>query len=95
MEKKTLIIYPGKEIYRDSIFSLVDPETGEGLASHLCSGSYFAKGDLHDNRPERLKEWREKYGVETEAKFIDETDYDMDEIFEKNKAYSPKEEALD
>lgn len=81
--KKTLVIYPNSTT-GESGFYLFDPETGEALASHLCSHAGFAPGDLHDHRQERLDEWKEKYGMETECKFIDETDYDWDEIYKKN-----------
>lgn len=87
--KKTLVIYPGSDVEEDSPFYILDPETGEGLASHYCSGSFFAKGDLHDDRPERLEEWKNKFGVETEAKFIDETNYKWEEILKKNQTFKP------
>lgn len=88
---KTLIIYPESITYRDSPFYILDPDTGECLASHFCSHSGFAKGDLHDTREERLKEWKEKYNDDTEAKFIDETDYNWNEIYEKNQKLKEKE----
>ena len=81
---KTLVIYPGSTVNHDSVFYILDPETGECLASHLCSHSGFAKSDLHNGRPERLQKWELKYGQKTEAKFIDETDYDFDKIYELN-----------
>lgn len=88
---KTLVIYPGSDIHKDSPFYILDPDTGECLASHFCSGSSWAKGDLHDRRPERLKEWKDKYGQETEAKFIDKTKYNWDEIYKKNQELAKKE----
>ena len=91
MSKKTLIIYPKSTVYKDSSFYLLDPDTGEVLATHLCSGAEWAKNDLHDGRPQRLEEWRNKFGKETEAKFIDETDYNWDEIYDKNQASRDKE----
>jgi hypothetical protein len=84
---KTLVIFPKSDVHSDSPFYLIDPETGEGLASHFCSGAWFAKGDLHDTRKDRLEKWKEKYGEKTEAKFIDETDYNWEEILEKNKNF--------
>lgn len=89
---KTLVIIPGSNVDRDCVFAIADPETGEGLASHFCSSAYFAKSDLHDGRPERLKEWEKKFGEKTEAKFIDETDYNIDEVIEKNKNFKNEEE---
>lgn len=61
MNEKILVIYPSSKTMHDSIFYLFDPETGECLASHFCSHALYAPGDLHDNRPERLIEWEEKY----------------------------------
>lgn len=81
---KTLIIFPNSKTYDDSIFYIFDPETGECLASHYCSGSWYAKSDLHDGRPERLVEWEQKYHMKTEAKFIDETEFIWEEIYKKN-----------
>ena len=81
---KTLVIYPGTDCQQDAGFYIFDPETGECLASHFCSGCWFAKGDLHDNRLERLKEWEAKYGMKTEAKFVEETEYTWTEIYKKN-----------
>ena len=91
MSKKTLIIYPKSTVYKDSSFYLLDPDTGEVLATHFCSGAEWAKYDLHDARPQRLEEWRNKFGKETEAKFIDETDYNWEEIYAKNQASKDKE----
>lgn len=81
---KTLIIYPDSETHYDAVFHLLDPDTGEHLASHFCSGAGFARSDLHNGRPERLKAWEEKFGDKTEAKFIDETSLSWDEIYSKN-----------
>lgn len=87
---KTLVIYPDSNTHRDSTFHLFDPETGDCLASHLCSGSWWAQSDLHDRREDRLKEWKERFGEETQAKFIDQTDYDWDEIYKKNQELAKK-----
>ena len=57
MEKKILVIYPQSTVHRDTCFYILDPDTGEVLASHLCSGAEWAKSDLHDNRPQRLEKW--------------------------------------
>lgn len=37
-------------------------EEGEALASHWCSNIGFAWGDLYYNRPERIKEFTERFG---------------------------------
>lgn len=83
---KTLVIYPGSNTHQDSSFYILDPDTGECLASHICSHSGWAKSDLHDRREDRLSKWKEKFGEKTEAKFIDETEYSWDEIYKKNQA---------
>lgn len=90
MEKKTLIIYPPSTSNIDGAYYILDPETGEVLASHWCSHPGFAPGDLHNNRPERKEEWKEKFGMETEAKFIDETEYNWDTIYRKNQESAEK-----
>ena len=92
---KTLVIYPGSDVQKDSPFHILDPDTGECLASHFCSHSGFAKSDLHDGRPERLIEWEKEFGQKTEAKFIDETEYDWEEIYKKNQSLKPKNEVKD
>lgn len=90
---KTLVIYPGSNVKTDSPFYIFDPETGDCLASHFCSHSGYAKGDLHDNRPDRLAEWEKEFGQKTEAKFIDETSYNWDEIYQKNQSLKPQKES--
>lgn len=90
--KKTLVIYPDSKTFHDSPFYLLDPETGESLASHYCSHAGWALSDLHDSRPERLEKWKQRYGMETEAKFIDETDYSWEEIYAKNQELAKKAE---
>ena len=50
-------------------------ERGEHLASHFSSSANFALGDLERNRPERQKEWHDKFG-EYEVVYID-SDIDM------------------
>lgn len=90
---KTLVIYPDYTSgLIDSVFYLLDPDTGEVLASHICSCAAFAPNDLHNDRPERLKMWEEKFGEKTEAKFISKTNYNWDEIYAKNQQLKTKEE---
>ena len=81
-----LVIVPGREVNYDAHFSLLVAETGEGLASHFCSHYGFAKGDLYSGRPERIKEYQERFG-EVDVKFIDETDLTEDELIERNKIW--------
>ncbi len=87
MEEKTLlVIVPGRDIQKDCVFHILVAETGEGLASHLCSCAGFAYGDLYKHRPERIEEWTKRFG-EIEVKYIDETDLSIDELIERNKAW--------
>ena len=84
MKKKTLlVITPGKNVQRDCVFTIVVAETGEGLASHLCSCAGFAYGDLYRDRPERIEEWTNRFG-ELEVKYIDETDITEAELIRRN-----------
>ena len=46
----------------DGIYHLIH-ESGEGLASHLCSHAGFAAGDLIMHRPERREKWAEEFGL--------------------------------
>lgn len=92
---KVLVIYPGKDVEQDASFHLLDPETGEHLASHLCSGYWYAKSDLHDRREDRKLAWKEKFGEETEAKFIEETEYSWNEVYKKNKTFDHNKEEKD
>lgn len=69
---------------KDTQFHLLVAETGEHLASHLCSHYGFAHGDLYGDRPERIEEWTKRFG-EMEVKFIDDTDMTEEELLEKNK----------
>ena len=91
--KTLLVIDPGREVRSDCVFHLLVAETGEHLASHLCSSAGFAYGDLYADRTERIKEWTERFG-ELEVKYIDETDITGEELVERNKkwyASLPKE----
>lgn len=82
-EKKLLVITPGREITTDSEFYLLESETGEVLAIHLCSGFQWAKQDLVENRPERIEEFTKRFG-EFEVKFLDETNITEEELLERN-----------
>lgn len=73
---KTLVIIPGSDTYHDAVFILVNPENGEVVNNHLCSGSYHAKEDLKRGLREEYKDY--------ELKFIDETDYDVNKLIEIN-----------
>lgn len=61
-------------------------EEGECLASHFCSHKGYARGDLESNRPERQKEWKERFG-DYEVLHIGEDSMTTDKIVELNKQW--------
>lgn len=85
-EPVQLVIAPGR-VRRDAHFHLMVFETGEVLASHICSHYGFAKGDLYQNRPERLKEFKERFG-DFKVNFIDELGVMEEEMIEKNQKFA-------
>lgn len=66
----------------DGIYYLITEE-GEGLASHWCSNKWFAKGDLYENRPERIKKYTERFG-EFEVDYLGCDDMTMGRLIELN-----------
>ena len=84
--KKTLLVIIPERGSGDGVYYLIVAETGEGLASHLCSASHFAIGDLYANRPERKEEFGKRFG-EIEVKYIDETNISLDDLLERNKKF--------
>lgn len=84
--KTLLVIAPGRDVTRDAVFNLLVAETGEHLASHLCSHYGFAKSDLYNGRPERIEEFTKRFG-EIEVKYIDETDISEDQLIERNQKW--------
>lgn len=64
------------------VYAMAD--TGEVLASHVCSHRCFMAGDLHDNRPERQKAWEEKYG-EYETVIVPQGEAPPEDVLEKNR----------
>jgi hypothetical protein len=87
MKSKTLlVIYPGQEVHRDQVFTILVAETGECLASHICSDSGFAYDDLYGGRPERVEEWGKRFGG-IEVKFINQTGISEDELLERNQKF--------
>ena len=85
MENKTLlVIAPGRDVQSDAVFNLLVAETGEHLASHLCSCAGFAYGDLYEHRLDRIEEWTKRFG-EFEVKYIDETDLSVEELINRNR----------
>lgn len=60
-------------------------ETGEVLASHLCSHICFMNGDLHDTRPERKEKWKEQFG-EYEIVSLPQGEKPPQDVLERNKS---------
>ena len=72
----------------DGIYYLITEE-GECLASHLCSSKWFAKGDLYERRPERIKEFTERFG-ECECLYLGEDDMTFGTLIELNHKLAEK-----
>ena len=66
----------------DGIYYLITEE-GECLASHWCSSKWFAKGDLYERRPERIKEFTERFGEFT-VDYLGCDDMTMGRLIELN-----------
>lgn len=73
----------------DGIYYLITEE-GECLASHWCSSKWFAKGDLYERRPERIKEFTERFG-ECECLYLGEDDMTFGKLIELNHKLAEKE----
>ena len=90
--KTLLVIAPGRNVMRDCVFNLLVAETGEHLASHLCSHYGFAKSDLYEGRPERIEEFTKrfgeievKYNEKKNAKYSGQPDKPVESMMWKNK----------
>lgn len=66
----------------DGIYYLITEE-GECLATHWCSSKWFAKSDLYERRPERIKEFTERFG-ECECLYLGEDDMTAGKLIELN-----------
>ena len=73
----------------EGVYTLV-AENGEELYSHYCSSAGFAKGDLIKNRPERIKECKQKYG-DYEILFLGEDNMTIEELFKKSRTFYKEE----
>lgn len=81
MKKTKLYIVSNSEDGKqsiDGVYTLVD-EKGKGLYSHWCSSKCYAKGDLIEQRPERIEECKKEYG-EYEVLFLGEDDMTLEEL---------------
>lgn len=74
----------------DGIYYLI-AEDGECLYSHWCSSIGYAKGDLIEQRPERIEECKKKYG-EYEVLFLGEDEINMEKLLELNQKNSTDRE---
>lgn len=82
-ETKVLVIVPGSTTVGAAEFHLLDPATGENLATKHCLGTLFAKADLVFGDDETVFELENRFGV-IDVKFIDETEFNFDELVQKN-----------
>ena len=73
----------------DGIYYLIT-EKGECLATHWCSSKWFAKGDLYERRPERIKEYTERFG-ECECLYLGEDNMPVCKLIELNLELGQKE----
>lgn len=69
----------------DGIYYLIT-EKGEILASHWCSNIVFARGDLYYNRPERIREFAEKFGT-FEVDYLGNDNMTQSELLKRNKNF--------
>ena len=65
-------------------------ETGEALASHLCSHAGYALHDLESGRPERQKEWKKQFGTYEVIRMGDDSMTD-DILIKRNEDWYKKE----
>ena len=77
----------------DGIYYLITEE-GEALTSHWCSNKHYAMGDLYGNRPERVKEWTERFG-ELTVDYLGCDDVTMEEIMKLNEKWWKEHEGGD
>lgn len=82
-KKTLLVIVSGAKNDWGQSFSLLNSETGEYLASHLCSHAGFAYSDLYGGRKERQKEYAERFG-DVEVKFLEDSGISEEELISKN-----------
>ena len=70
-------------------------ETGEVLASHMCSSTYFMKGDLIENRPERKEQWNKKFPDGYEIIELKDGETPPTDVMDKNEQLGLKEKQLE
>ena len=73
----------------DGIYYLITEE-GECLATHWCSSKGFAKGDLYERRPDRIKKYTERFG-ECECLYLGEDIMTFSRLIELNLKFGQTE----
>lgn len=66
----------------EGVYYLITEE-GECLATHWCSNAAYALGDLYANRPERIKEYTNRFG-NFEVNYLGHDDMTMGKLIELN-----------
>ena len=75
----------------DGPYYLVSEE-GECLASHYCSNIFYAQGDLEGNRPERQKDWHERFGEYGVLYIKNQKEITENELLARNKKWMKEHE---
>lgn len=85
MKKKLYIVIQGDPGF---LYCMLIADHGEVLYSHICSSKGWAKDDLIESRPERIKECNEKYGEGMwEVEYLeDQTEMTDEELLRRNHA---------
>lgn len=73
----------------DGVYTLL-ADHGEFLASHYCSHAGYADGDLWRDRPERKKEWDERFG-EWKVIWLGGDEMKLSVLIERNKEWAKKD----
>ena len=76
----------------DGVYYLITEE-GECLASHWCSNRWYADGDLYSRRPERVKEYTERFG-EFNVDYLGCDSMTMEEIIALNHKWAEEHPEL-
>lgn len=59
-------------------------DTGEVLASHICSHIIYMRGDLYYNRPERKEAWAKKFPNGIEIIELEQGEVPPSKVIKKN-----------
>ena len=70
----------------EGVYYLITEE-GECLATHWCSNSGYALGDLYKNRPERIKEFTDRFG-DFEVNYLGHDDMTAEKLIELNHKFA-------